>query len=160
MEVTNGRLVLAFATPVQLLPVPHIKGPCLKVVVFNLQFVTSPKCQSVLNEIVYYEWPYWQDMSCLTKMTWFFFQLLFVAVSCIFYMPVRLARKFPCCDKDDSIWWRFREKYEHPYSKFINHTVWYLVFLFFIFSTSFEKEFGTTETGLVWLGKSRETVCT
>lgn len=146
--------VLAFATPVQLLPVPHIKGPCLKVVVFNLQFVTSPKCQSVLNEIVYYEWPYWQDMSCLTKMAWFFFQLLFVAVSCIFYIPVRLARKFPCCDKDDSIWWRFREKYEHPYSKFINHTVWYLVFLFFIFSTSFEKEFGTTETGLVWLGKS------
>lgn len=84
------------------------------------KFVTSPKFQSVLNEIVYYEWPYWQNMSCLKKMAWFFFQLLFVAVSCIFYMPVRLARKFPCSDKDDNIWWRFREKYEHPYSKFIH----------------------------------------
>ena len=130
------------------------------IIVCNLQFVTSPKCQSVLNEIVYYEWPYWQNMSCLTKMAWFFFQLLFVAVSCIFYIPVRLASKFPSRDKDNSIWWRFREKYEHPYSKFINHTMWYLGFLFFIFSTSFEREFGTTETGLVWLGKSRETTCT
>ena len=119
--------------------------------------MSSPKCQSILNEIVYYEWPYWQNMSRVAKMPWFFFQLVFVTVCSIVYIPVRLVRKFRCCtcDKDDNMWWEFREMYEHPYSKFINHTMWYLVFLFFIFSTSFEHEFGTTVTGLVWIGKSQ-----
>jgi len=41
--------------------------------------------------------------------------------------------------------------YEHPYSKFINHTTWYLVFLGFIILTSYEHEFGTTVTGMVWI---------
>ena len=44
--------------------------------------------------------------------------------------------------------------YEHPYSKFINHTTWYLVFLGFIILTSYEHEFGTTVTGMVWIGRS------
>ncbi len=125
----------------------------------NFQFVSSPKCQSILNEIIYYEWPYWQNMSRMTKIPWFFFQLVFVAVSSIFYIPIRLVRKFPCCDGDDDMWWKFRKIYEHPYSKFINHTTWYLVFLFFIFSTSFEHEFGTTVTGLVWIGKLQVPEC-
>ena len=120
----------------------------------NLQFVSSPKCQSILNEIIYYEWPYWQNMSRITKLAWFFLQLVFVAVSSIVYIPIRLARKFSCCNKDDNTWWEFRELYEHPYSKFINHTMWYLGFLYFIFLTSFEHEFGTTVTGLVYIGKS------
>ncbi|KAJ7377773.1 Short transient receptor putative channel 4 [Desmophyllum pertusum] len=88
-------------------------------------------------------------MSRITKLAWFFLQLIFVAVSSIFYIPIRLARTFPCCNKDDNNWWEFRELYEHPYSKFINHTMWYLGFLSFILLTSFEHEFGTTVTGLV-----------
>ena len=119
--------------------------------------MASPKCQSVLNEIIYYEWADWQDKSRLTKLSWSLFQLVLVAASSVFYIPIRLVRKFPSCSKDDNIW-EFRELYEHPYSKFINHTMWYLVFLSLIFLTSFEHEFGTTVTGLVWLGKSRELV--
>ena len=124
----------------------------------NLQFVSSPKCQSILNEIIYYEWPYWQNMSRITKLAWFFLQLVFVAVSSIVYIPIRLARKFSCCNKDDNTWWEFRELYEHPYSKFINHTMWYLGFLSFILLTSFEHEFGTKAAGLVHIGKSWQAV--
>jgi len=112
--------------------------------------VASPKCQYILNEIIYYEWPHWQNISRTTKFAWSFLQLVFVAISSVFYVPLRLARKFPCCDER---WWEFREMYEHPYSKFINHTTWYLVFLGFIILTSFEHEYGTTVTGLVWIGK-------
>ncbi|KAJ7377775.1 Short transient receptor putative channel 4 [Desmophyllum pertusum] len=88
-------------------------------------------------------------MSRITKLAWFFLQLVFVAVSSIVYIPIRLARKFSCCNKDDNTWWEFRELYEHPYSKFINHTMWYLGFLSFILLTSFEHEFGTKAAGLV-----------
>ena len=49
-------------------------------------------------------------------------------------------RRSPSCDRDDRSLWDFREIYEHPYSKFINHTMWYLAFLGFIMSTSFENK--------------------
>ncbi|XP_022789684.1 short transient receptor potential channel 4-like isoform X3 [Stylophora pistillata] len=112
-------------------------------------FVANPKCQWVLNEIIYYKWPDWRNKSRWTKVVWFFFQLLLVAVSSVFYIPIRLVRKFYRCCQDDGIW-EFRELYEHPYSKFINHTMWYLVFLWMIFLTSFDSKFGTTVTGLIW----------
>ena len=119
---------------------------------FNSQFVASPKCQWILNEIIYYEWPGWRDKSRLTKLAWFFCQLLLVAVSSVFYIPTRLVRKFSRCCNNEKIW-EFRELYEHPYSKFINHTMWYLVFLSMIFLTSFDHKFETSTTGLIWRGK-------
>lgn len=119
---------------------------------FNSQFVASPKCQWILNEIIYYEWPGWRDKSRLTKLAWFFFQLLLVAVSSVFYIPIRLVRKFYRCCNNEKIW-EFRELYEHPYSKFINHTMWYLVFLSMIFLTSFDDKFESSATGLIWCGK-------
>ena len=119
-----------------------------------MQFVTSPKCQHILNEIVYYEWPHWQNTNLLTKLAWSFFQLVMVSVSIAFYIPVRLARKRPCCNKDHWRWWKFREMYEHPYCKFVNHNMWYLLFLVFIFLTTFAQAFGAEITGfLTWQGE-------
>ena len=93
-------------------------------------------------------------MSRLPKIAWSFIQLSFVALSSPIYIPLRLARKFPRCDKGAwNLWW-FREMYEHPFSKFINHTTWYLLFLAVAFSSSFEEAFGTTVTGLLSIGKS------
>ena len=116
--------------------------------------MASPKCQYILNEVIYFEWPHWQTMSRLPKIAWSFIQLAFVTLSSPVYIPLRLARRSSRCDKGARNLWWFREMYEHPFSKFINHTTWYLVFLAFAFSSSFEQEFGTTVTGLLSIGKS------
>ena len=119
-----------------------------------MQFVTSPKCQHILNEIIYYEWPHWQNRKMLTKLAWSFLQLAIVLVSIVFYIPMRLARKFPCCNKDPWRWWKFREIYEHPYCKFVNHNMWYLIFLVFIFLTTFAQALGAEITGVLsWQGQ-------
>ena len=116
--------------------------------------MASPKCQYILNEIVYFKWPHWQDMGRAPKIAWSVIQFFIVIITSCFYIPLRLAGKLRCCERDDGSWWKFRKFYEHPYSKFINHTTGYLVFLSFVIVTSFQQEFATTVTGLVSIGKS------
>ena len=120
---------------------------------FHFQFVASPNCQYVLNEIVYRGWRNWQDRGIVRKASWFLIQFLLVAVTCIFYIPVRVVRLRSCSKFKDVCCWKFRKLYEHPYSKFINHTMSYVLFLCLVFTSSFQKEFGTTKTGLAWIGK-------
>ncbi|KAJ7377783.1 hypothetical protein OS493_026350 [Desmophyllum pertusum] len=117
------------------------------------QFVASPKCQYVLNEIVYRGWTNWQDKGIVRKILWFFLQLLLVTITCPVYIPVRLIRRCcSCCyEFEDECWWKFRKLYEYPYSKFINHTMSYVVFLCLVFASSFQDEFDTTKTGLAWI---------
>ena len=121
---------------------------------FYSQFVASPKCQRILDEIIYYQWPYWQDVRRVTKFAWSIVQLLMVAISCFVYIPLRLLRKSPCFDEGDGCWWNFREIYEHPFSKFINHSTWYMVFLVFVFLNSMQHSFATRLMGLEWIGMS------
>ena len=119
---------------------------------FYSQFVASPKCQRILDEIIYYQWPHWQDVGRVTKFAWSIVQLLMVAISCFVYIPLRLLRKSPCFDEDDECWWNFREIYEHPFSKFINHSTWYMVFLVFVILNSMQQSFATRLMGLEWTG--------
>ena len=125
----------------------------------HFQFVASPNCQYILNEIVYLGWRNWQDKGIVRKALWFFIQLFIVGFTCIFYIPIRLVRlsmRSSCEFKDDCCWsccWKFRKLYELPYSKFINHTLCYVVFLGLVFASSFQDKFRTTTTGLISFGK-------
>ena len=152
-------------------------------ILFLFQFVASPKCQYVLNEIVYHGWRNWQDRGIVRKGFLFLIQFLLVAVTCIFYIPVRLVRR---CRNDCEVtrlegiddseverlkdkkerefqhyWWTFRKFYELPYSKFINQTMSYVLFLCLLFASSFHQKSGRTKIGLGWIGKvSSEEVAT
>ena len=130
---------------------------CLVINDFNsvhFQFVASPNCQYVLNEIVYHGWRNWQDRGIVRKALWFLIQFLLVQVTCIFYILDRLVRLCSCSKfKHGICCWKFRKLYEHPYSKFINHTMSYVLFLCLVFASSFQEDFGTTRPGLAWIGK-------
>ena len=117
--------------------------------------MASPKCQYILNEIVYFKWPHWQNMRRAPKIALSFIQLFIVIITSWIYIPLRLAGKCRTCERDDENWWKYK-LYEHPYCKFINHTTWYLVFLSLVIATSFEQDFATTKTGLVYIGKSHD----
>ena len=120
----------------------------------RFQFVASPKCQYILNEIIYRGWRNWQDKGILRKASWFLIQFVLVAITCFVYIPVRLLRRCCGCGKvEDICCWKFRKLYELPYSKFINHTMSYVLFLCLVFASSFQDKFGTTKTGLAWIGK-------
>ena len=121
----------------------------------RFQFVASPNCQYALDEIVYRGWRNWKDRGTVRKAVWFLIQFALVAVTCIFYIPVRLVRRCRCCKFKDFCFWNLRKLYELPYSKFINHTMSYLLFLCLVFASSFQQKFGTTTTGLTWIGKFR-----
>ena len=122
----------------------------------RFQFVASPNCQYVLNEIVYRGWRNWQDQGVVRKGLWFLIQFALVTAIWFLYIPVRLIRRCCCCSEfEDNCCWKIRKLFEHPYSKFINHTMSYVLFLCLVFASSFQDEFGTTKTGLAWIGKFR-----
>ena len=115
--------------------------------------MASPKCQYILNEIIYRGWRNWQDKGLLRKVSWFLIQFVLVVATCFVYIPLRLIRRCCCSGKvTDICCWKL---YELPYSKFINHTMFYVLFLCLVFASSFQDEFGTTKTGLVLIGKFR-----
>ena len=120
----------------------------------HFQFVASPNCQCVLNEIVYLGWQNWQDRGIVRKALWFLFHWFFlVAITFPVYISIRLVRLYSCCEYSDVCCWKLRWLYELPYSKFINHTMSYVLFLCLVFTSSFQEEIGTTKTGLTWIGK-------
>ena len=118
--------------------------------------MASDKCQAILNKVIYYDWQDWQTKTRAPKILWSFLILIPTLLCSPFYIVLRLWNHF-CCSgcyaKDSECWRRFRLWFEHPYSKFVNHTMCYLVFLGFLIAASFEEEFGTTDTGLVWIGQ-------
>lgn len=116
--------------------------------------MASPKCQFVLNEIIYRGWRNWRDYGIVRKTIWFFLHFLLVAITCLVYIPARLIRRSYCCRKfKDNCCWKFGRLYELPYSKFVNYTTSYVLFLSLLFASSYQHEIGTTKTGLVWIGK-------
>ncbi|XP_068731946.1 short transient receptor potential channel 6-like [Montipora capricornis] len=145
----------------------------------RIKFVASGKCQTILNEVIYFQWRGWQKKNRTPKILWSIVQLLLFTIPGIplVYMILRLSKEccgviatyqecrpgigmgegqrgccVSCrCDKYDGCCGVFRLLFEHPYSKFVNHTMFYLVFLGFLIAASFEEEFGTTDTGLVWI---------
>ncbi|XP_068695735.1 short transient receptor potential channel 4-like [Montipora foliosa] len=132
----------------------------------RIKFVASGKCQTILNEVIYFQWRGWQKKNRTPKILWSIVQLLLFSIPGIplVYMILRLSKErcgvIPTCQEcRPGIGMRegqrgcgvFRQLFEHPYSKFVNHTMFYLVFLGFLIAASFEEEFGTTDTGLVWI---------
>ncbi|XP_068731801.1 transient-receptor-potential-like protein [Montipora capricornis] len=139
----------------------------------RIKFVASDKCQTILNEVIYYGCPSWQKKSRTPKILWSIVQLLcFILIPIpLVYIFFRLCKEWCgvtcqkcrpdrgngdgqrdccvscCCHSCDG----FPLLFEHPYSKFVNHTVLYLVFLGFLIAASFEDEFGTTDSGVVWI---------
>ena len=124
---------------------------------FNIQFVASAKCQSILNEVVYFGCPSWQKKGRISKILWsFLVQLLFLFILPIWipYSCYRALKDCPCCDQCGLKGWKFiRRQFEHPYSKFVNHTICYMVFLGFLIAASFQDTFGRTWIGLEWIGE-------
>ena len=136
---------------------------------FYFQFVSSPGCQVILNEIIYYKIPGWQDNSKVRKLIWFLFQLFLVSVLTVFYIFYRPFKKMftnkfkcpKCCSYCKCCDWckRFCDKvenlYEHPYNKFVNHTMSYIVFLCLLLASTFgfEHEYRTSTSGLLIIGK-------
>ncbi|CAH3108964.1 unnamed protein product [Pocillopora meandrina] len=120
-------------------------------------FVASPNCQFVLDEVIYYGIPGWRNMGIGIKTFWCLLQLLQVSVMIPFYIPLKLIRKnFPCCRGCDSnclreLYHWLIMLYEHPYSKFLNHTLSYIIFLALIFGSSFEHKYGPGGAGLTWI---------
>ena len=122
----------------------------------NIQFVASAKCESILNEVVYFGRPSWQKEKRIPKILWsFFVHLPFIFIPlCI---PYTIYRAFKDCLRRDqgepNRWKLIRRQFEHPYSKFVNHTISYVVFLAFLIAASFEDTFGRTWIGLEWIGE-------
>ena len=138
----------------------------LVLIYLRLQFVASPRCQFILNEIIYYKWPDWQDKSLSRKLLWMVVQLLLTTIITPFYIPFRVFEKMrsrvcpsmssdSVCPTKTRVEW-VQNLYEHPYSKFVNHTMSYLAFLCLLFVSSFAvmDDYKTSETGLVWIGKT------
>ncbi|XP_068731891.1 short transient receptor potential channel 5-like isoform X1 [Montipora capricornis] len=118
------------------------------------KFVASGKCQTLLNEFIYYGWSVWQNKTRVPKILWSFLCFFLTVLCSPFYIVFRLWKDFcpsGCCDKDVGCCGDFQRLFEHPYNKFVNHTMFYLVFLGFLITASFEKEFATTDTGLTWI---------
>ncbi|XP_022789160.1 short transient receptor potential channel 4-like [Stylophora pistillata] len=113
-------------------------------------FVTSPKCQLIFDEVVYREWPMWYDKGLAVKTLRFLFHFIVMSFGIIAYLFLRLIMRGCCCCKlnEKEGLWRLRKLYELPYSKFINQTMSYLVFLCLVFASTFQTKFGTTKTGL------------
>ena len=123
----------------------------------SYQFVTSPKCQFILDEIVYREWPMWQDKGLAVKTLRFLFHYIFIiSLGVIIYLPLRLILKGCLCCKsnDQERCWKLRRLFELPYSKFINQTMSYSIFLCMIFASTFHSKFITDGTGMSNIGKS------
>ena len=131
-----------------------------------LQFVASPRCQFILNEIIYYKWPNWKDKSVTRKLLWMFIQLLLTTIIAPFYILFRVFEKMHSkvcpsmcsgrmCRTKTSVQW-VKNLYEHPYSKFVNHTMSKFVFLFLLFASSFDftDDYKTSKTGLISIGKT------
>ena len=128
------------------------------------QFAASPRCQSILNDIIYKD-PCWQDRNLPVKLIWaVFIQLPLVAVFSLIYVPCHLAHlcvKRVGCSSWLNLGGRctwcccrlVRNTFEHPYSKFVNHTTGYLAFLCVIGANTFETNFETSLAGLSTLGK-------
>ena len=126
-------------------------------VFFSFQFVTSPKCQLILDEVVYHEWPMWQSKGLAVKTLRLLFHYLFIiSLGVIIYLPLRLILKGCLCCKssDQERCWKLRRLFELPYSKFINQTMSYSVFLCLVFASTFHSKFITDETGMSNIGKS------
>lgn len=120
-------------------------------VLLDFQFVASPNCQFVLDGVIYKQSPGWRNRGIGIKAAWCLLQLLLVSLTIPFYIPLKLIRKnFPCCGFD-SHW--LRKLYEDPYSKFLNHTMSYMIFLALIFGSSFEYTYGPDGAGLTWIGE-------
>ena len=132
--------------------------------------MASEKCESILNEVVYFGWPGWQKKKRMPKILWSF--LVQLSLSILLCIPYTLYRAFKdcrccscccscgcscCCSCCGQCWpksWKlFRQQFEHPYSKFVNHTTWYMVFLAFLIAASLEDTFGRTWIGLEWIGE-------
>ena len=123
---------------------------------FNIQFVASAKCQSILNEVVYFGRPSWQKEKRIPKILWFFLvHLPFIFIPlCIPYIIYRAFKDCLCYDQCEPKYWELiRRQFEYPYSKFVNHTLSYMVFLGFLIAASFEDTFGRTSIGLEWIGE-------
>ena len=109
--------------------------------------MTSPKCQFILDEVIYYDSPQWQNKGILKKTLLFCLQLIFVIITSIGYIFILLCPKCTTCD-ENCCWRWFRNVFEHPYSKFINHVMSYVTFLCLIYAST-----GIGWGALTWIGK-------
>lgn len=114
------------------------------------KFVTSPKCQFILDEVIYRDCPEWQDKGILKKTLLFCLQLIFVIITSIGYIFILLCPKCTTCVENPRLW-KFKKQFEHPYSKFINHVMSYVAFLCLIYASSFEYEIRAGWGALTWI---------
>ena len=95
--------------------------------------------------------PDWQDKSTAKKFIWFILQFILIQCVTIFYIFIRPFQKIWCSNSECCC----EKLYEHPYYKFINHTMSYIAFLCVLFASTFgfEHEYRTSTSGLSIIGK-------
>ncbi|RMX40941.1 hypothetical protein pdam_00023755, partial [Pocillopora damicornis] len=96
------------------------------------KFVSSPRCQAILDAIIFYKMRDWQDKSMAKKFFWSLLQFVVILLVTPIYVIVRPFMK-TCCRC-------LEELYEHPYNKFANHISFYIVFLGLLFASTFGFE--------------------
>lgn len=122
------------------------------------KFVASARCQSVLDQIIFYKCPEWKDEGIMRKFVWVVVQLILTTILTPFYISLRIFEKVfrkkssNMCSSGiakKSIE-RIRSLYEHPYSKFVNHSMSYFLFLALLLLSTFgfENEYKSTSVGL------------
>lgn len=126
--------------------------------------MASARCQSVLDQIIFYKCPEWKDEGIMRKFVWVVVQLILTTILTPFYISLRIFEKVfrkkssNMCSSGiakKSIE-RIRSLYEHPYSKFVNHSMSYFLFLALLLLSTFgfENEYKSTSVGLTRIGKS------
>ncbi|PFX26205.1 short transient receptor potential channel 4-like isoform X1 [Stylophora pistillata] len=122
------------------------------------KFVASARCQSVLDQIIFYKCPAWKDKGIMRKFAWVIVQLILTTILSPFYISLRIFekvfRKKSCNICTNGIAKtcieRIKNLYEHPYSKFVNHMISYILFLSLLLLSTFgfENEYKSTSVGL------------
>lgn len=119
---------------------------------------TSEECTNLCESLGRYLW-YGPKRDRFCSVLWFLIQVIFwIAVHSIILLvtvPVFLVLQMTrlCCSSGPTPkgWQQeLLNKFEHPYYKFLNHTLFYVAFLALVFASAFENKFHHT----VFLGLS------
>lgn len=100
----------------------------------------------------------------MRKFVWVVVQLILTTILTPFYISLRIFEKVfrkkssNMCSNGiaKKCIQRIRSLYEHPYSKFVNHSMSYFLFLALLLLSTFgfENEYKSTSVGLTRIGKS------
>ncbi|XP_022789677.1 short transient receptor potential channel 4-like isoform X3 [Stylophora pistillata] len=118
------------------------------------KFVAGPRCQFILNLVTFEGWPDWKSKSWVEKTIRWFVHFLLSTIIAPIYILLRLIGKV-CPSKSNSacflsnnhcqrcvqeVFEWVHSLYESPFSKFVNHTMSYIILLCLLFWSTMGNE--------------------